>query len=142
MKYFVYLLFFTGCILKMNAQEESSSLKNKKELESIIYLNTEITIDGQVYDYRILKHYSEAELRSLPITKLKQIHYLYTKSYRVLNLSNCPAMRLADIDIARVETFRKENTTTIVEYGNDCKVQIELISRTDLQKNLDDLNKP
>ena len=81
MKY-LFLLLFSSSFIIMNAQDEKSPAQLKEDAAAI-YKNTEITIDEQVFDYRILKHYTEAELRSLPVVKRKQIHFIYTESFNV-----------------------------------------------------------
>lgn len=139
MKYFFYILIFTGSILKMHAQEESKTAVQLKEEAAAIYKNTVITINGLAFDYRVLKHYSEADLRSLPLPKLKQIHFIFTESYIVTNLDACANMSAKDIDVSKVEQFRNQNQTQMVEYGTPCKVLISLISKDELSLRLKQL---
>jgi hypothetical protein len=112
----------------------------EKEAQTAHLRNTVISIDNKNFDYRILKHYTELELRNMPSVKLNQIHFIYTQSYHVLDLANCPNLRESDIDVAKIEVFRKENSSTTVLYGTDCKVSVQLISRNEMQQLLDVLN--
>ncbi|MFN8284576.1 MAG: hypothetical protein U0U67_15245 [Chitinophagales bacterium] len=133
MKYLFYFLFFTGSILKMNAQDESKTFIQKKDEETAYLRSTEIIINSQTFDYRILKHYTETQLRSLPSAKLKQVHFIYTQSYSVQDLQSCPDMSYKDIDVAKLERFRLDDATITVEYGTDCKVKVTLMSKSQLQ---------
>lgn len=133
MKYFFYFLIFTGSILKMNAQDEFKTFIQKKDEQTAYLRSTEIIINNQTFDYRILKHYSEAVLRSLPTVKIKQIHFIYTLSYTVLDQQNCPDLSYKDIDVAKLERFRQEDASTIIEFGSDCKVKVSLMSKNQLQ---------
>lgn len=107
-----------------------------KEDAAAIYKNTEITIDEQVFDYRILKHYTEAELRSLPVVKRKQIHFIYTESFTVLDIANCPSLTIKDVDAAKLESFRMQDVSYLIEYGENCKLHINLMSKNEMQQRL------
>jgi hypothetical protein len=85
-----------------------------KEAETAHLKNTVITIDNKNFDYRVLKHYSEDELRTMSSIKRNQVHFIYTQSYIVLDLANCPNLKETDIDVAKIEVLRKENTSTTV----------------------------
>ena len=111
-----------------------------KEAETAHLKNTVITIDNKNFDYRVLKHYSEDELRTMSSIKLNQVHFIYTQSYTVLDLANCPNLKETDIDVAKIEVFRKENTSSTVFYGKDCKVSVKLISRNEMQELMNVLN--
>ncbi|MBL0342997.1 MAG: hypothetical protein IPP71_20275 [Bacteroidetes bacterium] len=50
-------------------------------------------------------------------------------------------MKITDIDISKLEIFRKEDTSNIIEVGADCKVHVELISKTLLKQKIEELNK-
>ena len=43
--------------------------------------------------------------------------------------------------LQKLEMNRKDNSSTTVLYGKDCKVSIELISRNEMKQMLDLLNK-
>ena len=122
MKY-LFLLLFSSSFIIMNAQDEKSPAQLKEDAAAI-YKNTEITIDEQVFDYRILKHYTEAELRSLPVVKRKQIHFIYTESFTVLDIANCPSLTIKDVDAAKLESFRMQDVSYLIEYGENCKLHI------------------
>ncbi len=111
-----------------------------KEAETAHLKNTVITIDNKNFDYRILKHYSEDELRTMSSIKRNQVHFIYTQSYTVLDLANCPNLKETDIDVAKIEVFRKENTSSTVFYGKDCKVSVKLISRNEMQELMNVIN--
>jgi hypothetical protein len=138
------ILFTIICLLsiysKTNAQEEAKSFVNRKDIEAEIYKNTEITIDEQVFDYRVLRHYSEPELRSLTNRKRKQVHFIYTQSFTVLNIENCPSLTIKDIDISKLEIHRKENESITINYGNECIISVTLISRKELTQKLEEFN--
>lgn len=102
--------------------------------------NTVITIDNKNFDYRILKHYTEQQLREMSAVKRNQVYFIYTQSYHVIDMANCPTLRDTDIDVAKLEVFRKENTSNTVLYGNDCKVSVQLISRNEMQQLMEVLN--
>lgn len=135
MKYLFYILIFTGSILKMNAQDEKSPAQLKEDAAAI-YKNTSITIDEQVFDYRILKHYTEAELRSMPVVKRKQIHFIYTESFTVLDIANCPSLTIKDLDAAKLESYRMQDVSYLIEYGDKCKLHINLMSKNEMQQRL------
>jgi hypothetical protein len=111
-----------------------------KEAETAHLKNTVITIDNKNFDYRVLKHYSEDELRTMSSIKRNQVHFIYTQSYTVLDLANCPNLKETDIDVAKIEVFRKENTSSTVFYGKDCKVSVKLISRNEMQELMNVIN--
>ncbi|MBK8352523.1 MAG: hypothetical protein IPL21_12835 [Saprospirales bacterium] len=134
MKY-LFLLLFSSSFIIMNAQDEKSPAQLKEDAAAI-YKNTEITIDEQVFDYRILKHYTEAELRSLPVVKRKQIHFIYTESFTVLDIANCPSLTIKDVDAAKLESFRMQDVSYLIEYGENCKLHINLMSKNEMQQRL------
>ena len=134
MKY-LFLLLFSSSFIIMNAQDEKSPAQLKEDAAAI-YKNTEITIDEQVFDYRILKHYTEAELRSLPVVKRKQIHFIYTESFTVLDIANCASLTIKDVDAAKLESFRMQDVSYLIEYGENCKLHINLMSKNEMQQRL------
>lgn len=134
MKY-LFLLLFSSSFIIMNAQDVKSPAQIKEDAAAI-YKNTEITIDEQVFDYRILKHYTEAELRSLPVVKRKQIHFIYTESFTVLDIANCPSLTIKDVDAAKLESFRMQDVSYLIEYGENCKLHINLMSKNEMQQRL------
>lgn len=119
----------------MNAQDVKLPAQLKEEAAAI-YKNVSITIDEQVFDYRILKHYTEAELREMTAVKRKQIHFIYTESFTILDIANCPSLTIKDIDAAKLEDFRMQNTSYLIEYGGNCKLHINLMSKIELQEQL------
>ena len=138
----LFILFISAIRMQMLAQDDGGpSYIEKKDAATAYLKNTLITIDNQTFDYRILKHYSEAQLRDLPVLKRKQIHYLYTESYTVTDIQNCPSMNITDIDIAKLDRFRKENESTIIEVGTICKVHVNLISSASLKQKMEELIK-
>ncbi|HRH58133.1 MAG TPA: hypothetical protein PLS10_10785 [Chitinophagales bacterium] len=143
-KFFTLLFIFvtlatTSKILAQDTGERSYIAE--KDAATAYLKNSVITIDNQTFDYRILKHYTEADLRSLPASKLKQIHFLYTESFSVKNMDACPSVKITDIDIAKLERFRKENEPAIVEVGTTCKVQVELMSAAMLKQKMEEFKK-
>ena len=135
------LTLFTVLFLANNMFGQDVVSKSAlKEAETAHLKNTVITIDNKNFDYRILKHYSEDELRTMSSIKRNQVHFIYTQSYTVLDLANCPNLKETDIDVAKIEVFRKENTSSTVFYGKDCKVSVKLISRNEMQELMNVLN--
>jgi hypothetical protein len=116
------------------------SKKAEKEAQTAHLKNSVITIDNKSFDYRVLKHYSEQELRNMSSVKRNQVHFIYTQSYHVIDLANCPNLKESDIDVSSLEVLRKENTSTTVLYGKDCKVSVKLISRNEMQELMNVLN--
>lgn len=133
-----FALLFWGTIDKVTAQETNVNI-NAIETSTAHLKNHTVTIEGLKFDYRILKHYSESELRSLSEIKRKQVHTIYTESYTVLNLSDCSSLKESDIDVSKIETLRKDNEDNIVPYGTDCKVNIKLISKNALDLKLQEI---
>ncbi len=80
-------------------------------------------------------------MQILAPVKRKQIYFIYNQSYTVLDMNICKNMLPIDIDVARLEIFRKENQRVIVEYGNDCKVHVELLSRSELNAKMEEITK-
>ena len=138
----LFILFISAFSMQMVAQDAGGeSYITRKDAETAYLKNTTITIDDKVFDYRILKHYTETELRSLPLVKRNQVHFIYTESFTVSDLSNCASIKITDIDVAKLERFRKENESAIVEYGDACKIHVELISSALLKQKMEELNK-
>ena len=134
------IFLFLFCFTNELVAQESVSGATLKEAATAYLRNTFITIGNKNFDYRILKHYSEQELNNMSEVKRNQVYFIYTQSYHVLDLANCPTLKESDIDVAKLEVFRKENTKTTVLYGNDCKVSVELISRNEMQELMEVLN--
>lgn len=134
MKYFLFLLFSSSFLI-INAQDAKSPAQVKEDAAAI-YKNIEITIDEQVFDYRILKHYTEAELNSMPAIKRKQIHFIYTESFTVLDIANCASLTIKDVDAAKLESFRMQDVSYLIEYGENCKLHINLMSKNEMQQRL------
>ena len=128
------LTLFTVLFLANNMFGQDVVSKSAlKEAETAHLKNTVITIDNKNFDYRV-------ELRTMSSIKRNQVHFIYTQSYTVLDLANCPNLKETDIDVAKIEVFRKENTSSTVFYGKDCKVSVKLISRNEMQELMNVLN--
>lgn len=126
---------------KIFAQSESASSPMEQiEASTANLKNTIINIDNKDFDYRILKYYTEQELKSMSRVKRNQVYFIYTQSYHVIDLVNCPNLKETDIDVSKLEVLRKEDTNTTVFYGKDCKVSVVLISRKEMKELLDVLN--
>lgn len=134
---FFTLLFLISC--KYNFAQDIITPAAAKESASASYRNTEITIDNQVFDYRVLKHYTEAELTNMPAIKRKQIHFIYTESITILDIANCPSLNIKDIDAAKLESFRMQNVSYLIEFGEKCKLHINLMSKNELQQHLSEI---
>lgn len=128
---FLTFIFVLGFQATLSAQDIPSKVA-AKEAATAYLKNAVLKIDNISYDYRILKHYTQEELLNMSDAKRNQVHFIYTESYRVLDINNCPSMKETDIDIAKIDFLRKENETTLVKYGSECQVTIELFSRNDL----------
>jgi hypothetical protein len=70
------------------------SKKAEKEAQTAHLKNSVITIDNKSFDYRVLKHYSEQELRNMSSVKRNQVHFIYTQSYHVIDLVSTPFSEL------------------------------------------------
>ncbi len=141
MKYTFTTLAILLFSLTVLAQEGRPSHAQRIARESAYEKNQIVTIGDQIFDVRVLRHYSPAELKSLPATKLAQINFIYRDSYKVLNPQSCPSIRMVDVDVSMLEVYRKENESNIVQFGKDCKLAVELISRTALKEKMDALAK-
>ncbi len=119
--------------------QESPTFIEKKEQSTAYLKNTVITIGNQIFDYRILKHYSEEDLRSLSSIKRKQVHFIYTESYVISNIGTCSNLTETDIDVSKIERFRKQSESAVVEYGSDCKVKVTLLSKDQLSQKLNQI---
>ncbi|MDB5227235.1 MAG: hypothetical protein JWN78_1428 [Bacteroidota bacterium] len=136
----IALIVFIFCTTA-NAQNQKEYKGNKKEIETAYLRNTVITIDGKSFDYRILKHYTEAQLRSMSPVKRNQVLFIYTGSYTVTGTENCPSFSEKDIDVAKLETMRKENSTADIAYGNVCQVHVQLMSQQLFRQKMEELKK-
>ena len=141
MKYTITTLVILLFSLTALAQEGKTSHAQRIARESAYEKNQIITVGDQTFDVRVLRHYSPTELNALPATKLAQLNFLYKDSYKVLNPQSCPAVRAVDVDVAILEVYRKEDKSTVVQYGKDCKLAVELISRAALKEKMDALAK-
>jgi hypothetical protein len=156
MKKFYLLLLFSIVFFNDNYSQENSTKNSNtrpqgnitsrevskmqdRNLATAYLKDTIIVINGLSFDYRVLKYYDENALKRLSPVKLKQIYFLYTESYTIPDLGQCPALKLKDIDIVSIEIERKEETETTVEYGKDCKVHITLIPRKLVTQTFEDL---
>lgn len=102
---------------------------------------TMVHLDGLDFDYRVLRHYDQQTLMSLPASKRKQIYFLYTASYTVLNTGTCPGFDLLDLDLASLEIYRKADEPVTLETGGACRVLVQLMSRTECQRKMEELVK-
>jgi hypothetical protein len=128
-KCIIILLLCSGSVAVCQETERIFPVKKNEHLKYVSFQMNDLT-----FDYRVLKHYTPEELHALDEKKLSGIHFIYTRSYRIINDTDCPDFKETDIDIAELEVYRSDSHTTIVNIGNKCKVGIELISRTELQQ--------
>lgn len=135
---YIALILFTF-YTSAKAQNQKEYRGDKKEVETAYLRNTVVTIDGKSFDYRVLKHYSEAQLRSLPPVKRDQVFFIHTGSYTVTGAENCPSFSVKDIDVSRLEIFRKENTSADVLVGKDCQVHVHLMSQELVRQKMNEL---
>lgn len=136
---FVLFLLFM-CLVTKNYAQDIVTPAAAKEAATSTLVNTVITIDDKTIDYRILKHYSETELRNMSTVKLNQIYFLYTSSYSIKNKLACSSVTMKDVDVAKVETFRKDNIASIVNYYvDDCMIQVELMPLNILQQKIQEI---
>lgn len=140
MKYFLSLLLFTGIIHAAMAQDGVSSAR-LRDVQTLPLRGQQLTIDNQTFDYRVLKYYSESQLREMSAEKRAQLNYIYTESYKVLDIDKCSNLSLIDIDVAKLEIDRDANATKVVEFGIDCKVKVELVSRNAIEQKMAQLSK-
>jgi len=131
-----YTLVFFCLFISFNLNAQENRVVKKT---NIISKDETLKIDNITFDVRVLRHYSSEALRNMPAKKRKELNYLYTDSYKIVNPENCPETTSLDIDIAKLEIFRKEDEDVIANFGNKCIVQVKLISKKELRKLFDSL---
>jgi len=131
-----YTLVFFCLFISFNLNAQENRVVKKT---NIISKDETLKIDNITFDVRVLRHYSSEALRNMPAKKRKELNYLYTDSYKIVNPENCPEITSLDIDIAKLEIFRKEDEDVIANFGNKCIVQVKLISKKELRKLFDSL---
>ena len=131
-----YTLVFFCLFISFNLNAQENRVVKKI---NIISKDETLKIDNITFDVRVLRHYSSEALRNMPAKKRKELNYLYTYSYKIVNPENCPETTSLDIDIAKLEIFRKEDEDVIANFGNKCIVQVKLISKKELRKLFDSL---
>ncbi len=136
----LFIILSSFCFANKIFAQDAITRTASNDAATAYLRNTVITIGNKNFDYRILKHYSEQELNNMSELKRNQVYFINTQSYHVLDLANCPTLKESDIDVSKLEVFRKENTKTTVLYGNDCKVSVELISQSEMQELMEVLN--
>ena len=138
MKNKLILLLVALCTLTVSYAQDIVTPSAAKETATLSLKNTEITIDNKVFDYRILKHYTEAELRNMPAEKRNQVYFIYTGSYSIKDNNNCSSVTVKDIDVSKLEVLRKDETTvSYYYYVSSCKVLVELMSGNMLKQQLE-----
>lgn len=140
MKCFILNVFFI-CAVHAAFSQDGVNAPNQRESIKASLKGKQVSIENRSFDFRVLKYYTEAELREMTASKRAQIQYLYTESFRVLNPSSCSSLSEIDIDISKLEVYRDISTSKVVEFGTDCKVKIELVSRTALEQKMTQLSK-
>jgi len=131
-----YTLVFFCLFISFNLNAQENRVVKKT---NIISKDETLKIDNITFDVRVLRHYNSEALRNMPAKKRKELNYLYTDSYKIVNPENCPETTSLDIDIAKLEIFRKEDEDVIANFGNKCIVQVKLISKKELRKLFDSL---
>ncbi len=140
MKYFLSIFIFIGIIHATMAQDGVSSSR-LRDVQTLPLRGQQLVIDNQTFDYRVLKYYPESQLREMTPVKRAQLNYIYTESYKVLNIDKCSNLSIIDIDVSKLEIDRDANASKVVEYGTDCRVKVELVSRTALEQKMAQLSK-
>lgn len=139
-KKLLLLLVISIFVTFENYAQDAVTPAASKEISTASLRNAEITIDNQVFDYRILKHYSESELRNMPSVKRKKLHFLYTSSYIITNQNSCNNVSMKDIDVSKIEVLRKDNLpNTVIYLVGECKVSVQLISLNELNQQLNNI---
>lgn len=113
---------------------ELSLTRNKKEYKVNPVFN------GVEIDKRVAKYYSEEDLNEMDAKKLKQLNYMYLKSFEVVdydNLSDGCKKYIADkFDTGEYEKYRKLNDKVVVEINRDgFSFKISLLSIEELIAN-------
>jgi hypothetical protein len=140
MKNLFVLSLLLMCLVTKNYAQDVITPAAAKETATSNLINSVITIDDKTIDYRILKHYTETELRNMPTIKLNQVYFLYTSSYSIKNKLACSSVTMKDVDVAKIEIFRKDNIASIVNYYvGDCMIQVELMPLNILQQKLQEI---
>lgn len=138
MKKIIYLLLLMLFISKISIAQDLESPTKAKQTATSYLRNKTVDIEGLTFDYRQLRHYGEDALRTMDPLKRRQIHYLYTESYKIVASNSCNDFILTDFDVAQYEIYRKETSNAIIEYTttSGCKISIELIARNTLSENI------
>lgn len=77
-----------------------------------------------VLDKRALKYYSAEQIECMPVTKIKQVNYYYTKSFYIdtTNINpNCSDVKIDEIDVTQFSKNRKETTRASVGLKENCR---------------------
>jgi hypothetical protein len=94
-----------------------------------------VTIEGITFDYRVLKHYTAERLKLMSPAKRRQIDFIYTKSYKIVE-SSCEKFNEREIDVAELAIYRKTDEDVTMKVGAACAVHIQLLSENSLQQHL------
>jgi len=134
MKRIILLAILINIAIINNAQDIKRNVVRGSSALDMQQHNTQVIIDNKTFDFRILRYYNESDLREMSNTKRSQILYTYTESYKIINVDKCAS--IVDIDLNKLESQREQNVSKIIEYGNDCKIKIELLSKNEMQQQL------
>jgi len=134
MKKIILLAIFINIAIINNAQDIKRNVVRGSSNLDMQQRNTQVIIDNKTFDFRILRYYNESDLREMSNTKRSQILYTYTESYKIINVDKCAS--IVDIDLNKLESQREQNISKIIDYGNDCKIKIELLSKNEMQQQL------
>ena len=134
MKRIILLAILINIAIINNAQDIKRNVVRGSSALDMQQHNTQVIIDNKTFDFRILRYYNESDLREMSNTKRSQILYTYTESYKIINVEKCAS--IVDIDLNKLESQREQNVSKIIEYGNDCKIKIELLSKNEMQQQL------
>ena len=128
---FAFLLSIT---IYSNAQDIKRTIIRGSSQTDLQLKDKQLIINNQTFDFRVLRYYNETDLNTMDATKRSQILYLYTQSYNIIEKDACAS--LTDIDYNKIEHLRDNNISKIINYGNDCKIKIELLSKNTVQQQL------
>ena len=131
MKKFYLLFLFIAFSTFIFSQEVRDKNKSRDQITSYLK-DSVVTIDGINFDYRVLRYYDRSKLTAMSAVKRKQVNYIYTGSYSIVDTKVCPTLNILEIDAAKLDSFRKEDESVIIEIGETCKVQVKLVSRKEL----------
>ena len=106
-----------------------------------ISIAAQTTTSTPELDFRIKKHYSDAQIAEITLkhpAKIKQLNFYFQKSYVILGPKKCETIDLEKFDVMDYEKYRKMDERVIVGLSREGHI-LELLSIKELQEIYKDL---